>query len=97
MSEQGKQIYAFGRFRLDERQRLLFAADEIVTLTPKAFDLLLVLVEHRGTVLGKEDLMQLVWAGQFVEESNLAQNIHKLRKALSDGSGGVKYIETPYV
>lgn len=89
-----KPVYLFGQFRLDARQRLLFAADEIATLTPKAFDLLLVLVEHRGNVLSKEDLMQLVWGGQFVEENNLAQNIHKLRKALGEGTGGVKYIET---
>ncbi len=94
MSDQGKRIYAFGQFRIDTRQRLLFAGDEVVGLTPKAFDLLLVLVEHEAEVLSKEDLMQMVWAEQYVEENNLSQNIHKIRKALGEGPGGAKYIET---
>lgn len=94
MSDQTKQAYVFGRFRIDVSKRLLFEGDELVTLTPKAFDTLLALVENRGTVLSKEELMRLVWAGQFVEENNLAQNIHLIRKYLGEGSDGVKYIET---
>jgi DNA-binding winged helix-turn-helix (wHTH) protein/pimeloyl-ACP methyl ester carboxylesterase len=93
MSEKGKPIYRFAQFRLDVDTRLLFAEDEIVTLTPKAFDTLLALVENRGRVLSKEELMQLVWPEQFVEENNLAQNIHAIRKALGEG-GGIRFIET---
>ncbi len=88
------RIYVFEQFRLDAGQRLLFIKDEIVTLTPKAFDILLVLVENGGDVLSKEELMRLVWADQIVEENNLAQNIHIVRKVLSEKSGDVKYIET---
>lgn len=94
MSDQGNRVYAFGEFRLDGDKRLLFAGDAIVTLTPKAFDTLLVLVENRGSVLSKADLMRLVWPDQFVEENNLAQNIYAIRKSLGEGIGGVKYIET---
>jgi pimeloyl-ACP methyl ester carboxylesterase/DNA-binding winged helix-turn-helix (wHTH) protein len=94
MSSQTTQAYVFGRFRIDAGKRLLFAKDELVALTPKAFDTLLALVENRGTVLSKEELMSLVWADQFVEENNLAQNIHLIRKSLGEGSEGVKYIET---
>ncbi|HEY6403172.1 MAG TPA: alpha/beta fold hydrolase [Blastocatellia bacterium] len=94
MSGQTKQAYIFGRFRIDASKRLLFEGNELVTLTPKAFDTLLALVENRGTVLSKEELMRLVWAEQFVEENNLAQNIHSIRKSLGEGSEGVKYIET---
>jgi pimeloyl-ACP methyl ester carboxylesterase/DNA-binding winged helix-turn-helix (wHTH) protein len=94
MSIQTTQAYVFGRFRVDAGKRLLFAKDELVALTPKAFDTLLALVENRGTVLSKEELMSLVWADQFVEENNLAQNIHLIRKSLGEGSEGVKYIET---
>lgn len=94
MGDQKKRVYSFGRFRLDEYKRLLFAGDEVVTLTPKAFDTLLALVENRGAVLSKEELMRLVWPDQFVEENNLAQNIHAVRKSLGDGVGGVKHIET---
>jgi DNA-binding winged helix-turn-helix (wHTH) protein/pimeloyl-ACP methyl ester carboxylesterase len=94
MNGQTKQAYVFGRFRIDTSKRLLFAGDELVTLTPKAFDTLLALVETRGTVLSKEELMRMVWAEQFVEENNLAQNIHSIRKALGEGSEEAKYIET---
>ena len=61
MGDQKKRVYSFGRFQLDEDKRLLFAGDEVVTLTPKAFDTLLALVENRGAVLSKEELMRLVW------------------------------------
>lgn len=94
MSNQTTHAYVFGRFRVDACKRLLFAKDELVALTPKAFDTLLALVENRGAVLSKEELMRLVWADQIVEENNLAQNIHSIRKSLGEGSEGVKYIET---
>ena len=94
MSDSKKQVYIFGQFRLDVNKGLLFERDEIVALTPKSFDTLLVLVENRGSVLSKEELMRLVWPDQFVEENNLAQNIHLVRKSLRDGTGGAKFIET---
>jgi DNA-binding winged helix-turn-helix (wHTH) protein/pimeloyl-ACP methyl ester carboxylesterase len=94
MGEQVKPTYVFGQFRIDVAKRLLFEADQIVKLTPKAFDTLLVLVENRGSVLSKEELMRLVWPDQFVEENNLAQNIHSVRKLIGDGGEGVRYIET---
>lgn len=93
MSDQAKPIYAFAQFRLDADNRLLFADNETVTLTPKAFDTLLVLVEHRGSVLSKEELMRMVWPDQFVEENNLAQNIHAIRKSLGEAAG-TRFIET---
>ncbi len=94
MNERENRVYAFGQFRLDAGKRLLFEGDQIVTLTPKAFDTLLALVENRGSVMSKEALMGLVWADDFVEENNLAQNIHAVRKILGDGSDSLKYIET---
>jgi len=94
MSSQTTQAYVFGQFRVDAGKRLLFARDELVALAPKAFDTLLALVENRGSVMSKDELMRLVWADQIVEENNLAQNIHLIRKSLGDGCEGVKYIET---
>lgn len=94
MSKQTKHFYDFGPFRLDITQRLLLRGSDIVPLTPKAFDLLLVLVESSGRVLTKEELMKLVWPDQFVEEANLSHNIYKLREALGDRQNGQKYIET---
>src|SRR5215210_3886603 len=94
MKDQAKRFYEFGVFRVDVAERVLFGEKGVVPLTPKAFDTLLVLVENSGHVLGKEELMQKVWPDSFVEENNLAQNISLLRKILSTGGHGQKYIET---
>src|SRR6185436_15885907 len=67
---------------------------ERVALTPKAFETLVALIERRGHLVEKDQLMKLVWPDSFVEESNLTNNISTLRKALSDGEGGGIYIET---
>ena len=87
-----KRFYVFGIFRIDVTERVLFNEKDAVPLTPKAFDLLLFLVENSGHVLDKEELMKQVWPDSFVEENNLAQNISTLRKVL--GTGGAKLIET---
>ena len=74
-------IYEFDRFRVDSLNRLLLHDGEVVPLTSKIFDILLLLVENSGRVLEKEEVMQKVWQSSFVEESNLARNISTLRKA----------------
>jgi TolB-like protein/DNA-binding winged helix-turn-helix (wHTH) protein/Tfp pilus assembly protein PilF len=94
MSQQTSGLYEFGRFRLDGRERLLLRDGAIVSLTPKAFDLLLVLVERHGHLLGKEELFKAVWPDSFVEESSLSSNIALIRKALGEGMNGERYIET---
>jgi pimeloyl-ACP methyl ester carboxylesterase/DNA-binding winged helix-turn-helix (wHTH) protein len=94
MSRQTKRFYVFGVFRVDVAERILFGEKGIVSLTPKVFDTLLVLVENSGHVLSKEELMEKVWPDSFVEENNLAQNISALRKALDEEGSGQKVIET---
>jgi Tol biopolymer transport system component/DNA-binding winged helix-turn-helix (wHTH) protein len=94
MSQQLKQIYEFGAFRLDPAERLLLRDGELIPLQPKVFDLLLALVEHHGHLLEKDELMKMVWPDTFVEETNLSCNISLIRKALGDGENGQKYIET---
>jgi Tol biopolymer transport system component/DNA-binding winged helix-turn-helix (wHTH) protein len=94
MSQQIKHIYEFGPFRLDATEQLLLRGGEAVPLTPKAFDLLLRLVEHEGHLLTKDELLRLVWPDTFVEEATLASNISQLRKALGEGDNGHRYIET---
>ena len=94
MSLQTKHVYEFGPFRLDAAEHLLLRDGETVPLTPKAFDLLLALVERHGRLLEKEELLKTVWPDTFVEEANLASNISQLRKALGDGENGQRYIET---
>jgi len=94
MSHQLKHIYEFGTFRLDATERLLLRDGADVPLTPKVFDLLLALVERRGRLLEKDELLKAVWRDAVVEEANLSANISILRKALGDGENGLRYIET---
>lgn len=94
MSEQPVKLYEFGRFRLDPIERLLHRDDEVVPLTPKVFDILLTLVENRGRVVEKDEMMRRVWPDSFVEDGNLTQNVSLLRKALGEGSNGTQYVET---
>lgn len=94
MSYNLKYLYEFGPFRLDAYERILLRGGETVALTPKAFDLLFVLVERHGHLLEKEELLKLVWPDTFVEEANVSYNISIVRKALGDGENGLKYIET---
>src|SRR5262245_54989988 len=94
MSQQTNGIYEFGSFRLDAQERLLRRDGATISLTPKAFDLLLALVERHGRLVEKEELFQTVWHVAIVEESNLTYNISHIRKALGDGEDGQKFIET---
>src|SRR4026208_1194300 len=94
MSEQKSHSYAFGPFRLDPLKRRLLRGGEALRLTPKAFYLLLVLVEESGRTVEKDELLERVWAGTIVEENNLNQNITTLRKLLGDSREESRYIAT---
>lgn len=94
MSSQIKRLYEFGPFRLDPQKRLLLRGSEPVSLTPKAIETLIVLVENRDRVVSKDHLMKSLWPDSFVEESNLSQNIFVLRKALGDSTQEKRYILT---
>ena len=95
MSRPAKHSYEFGPFQFDAGERLLRRGSDVVPLTPKANELLLVLIGSNGQLLTKEELMKRVWPDSFVEEANLSHNIYKLREALGEGrNGGEKYIET---
>ena len=85
-------LYGFGAFTLDTEKRVLIRDGQPVTLAPKTFDLLVVLVESGGRALSKAELMQSLWPNTFVEEANLSFQISTLRKAL--GEDGPKWIET---
>lgn len=88
------QSYEFGRFNLNIAQRSLLRDHEVVPLTPKAFEILLLLLENAGKIVEKEDLMNKVWPNTFVEDGNLTQNISLLRKALGESASGPQFIET---
>ncbi len=94
MSKRAEHFYEFGEFRLDPAQRILLRGGELVPLTPKVFDLLLLLVENSGHLVGKEELMSSIWPDTFIEESSLTKNISILRKMLGDGTVSAARIET---
>src|ERR1039458_7038028 len=89
-----RQFFEFGRFRLDPAEKVLLSDGQPISLTPKAFETLLALVENSGHVLEKDELLRLVWPNTFVEEGTLLQTIATWRKALGEGPDQRSYIET---
>lgn len=89
-----KRLVSFGPYRLDAASRVLRQEGRLVPLPSKAVEVLLILVERRGEVVPKNDLMEAVWPDVFVEEGNLTQHIHLLRKALQDRAEEHRYILT---
>jgi TolB-like protein/DNA-binding winged helix-turn-helix (wHTH) protein/Flp pilus assembly protein TadD len=93
--EPPKQLqYAFGPFLLDPVEKVLLRDGHLIHLPPKALETLLALVEKKGRLVEKAELLNRVWPSTFVEEATLAQNIFTLRKALGEGANGDEYIET---
>lgn len=88
------KVYEFEDFRLDAAHRLLYRNGTQVSLTPKAVETLIALVERCGEVVAKDELMVKIWADTIVEESNLAQYLHVLRKTLGETAEGKPFIET---
>ena len=86
--------YEFGPFRIDASERQLLREGEVIPLTPKVFDVLLVLVQNSGHILSKDEVMKVVWPNTSVEEGNVARNISTLRSALGERSREGQFIET---
>jgi DNA-binding winged helix-turn-helix (wHTH) protein/Tol biopolymer transport system component len=84
----------FGEFELDLLHRLLLKSGRPVALKTKAFDLLATLIDHRGEVVSKNDLLDRVWENQFVEENNLTVHVAALRKALGETKNENRFIVT---
>ena len=76
--------YEFGPFRVDGRRRLLLREGNELRLPAKAFEILLALLEEKGRLVDKDELMRRVWPDAVVEENNLTVNMSALRKALGD-------------
>jgi len=89
-----RHCYEFGPFRLDPSERQLLRAGQVMPLTPKVFDTLLLFVENSNLLLTKDEMLGRLWPDSFVEESNLAQNVSMLRRELGDQPDGKLYIET---
>jgi TolB-like protein/DNA-binding winged helix-turn-helix (wHTH) protein/Flp pilus assembly protein TadD len=84
MKDSQDKVFLFGPFRMNVSQRALWCQGEPVSLTPKEFDTLLVLVEASGQLVGKETIVSRVWPDTFVADSSLTRNVSVLRRALGD-------------
>lgn len=89
-----QQVYSFAEFEVDAKKRLLLKNAQTISLNSKAFDLLLVLIENRGQIMTKEELLETVWVNQFVEENNLTVHISALRKIFGEKKGEHQFIVT---
>jgi len=94
MVGQARHMYEFGPFRLIPEERQLLRDNQPVPLTPKCFDLLVVLVENTGHLIEKDQLLKRIWPDSFVEEANLSVNMSALRRALGEGPNEYQYVET---
>ena len=88
------RLYEFGPYRIDTVKRLLLCGGRAVQVTSKAFDTLILLVENRGRLLEKAEMMEALWPDTFVEEINLTVHISALRKALGERPNEHLYIVT---
>lgn len=87
-------FYRFGEFALDADQKVLLRQGKPLLLAPKVLETLLILVQNRGRIIEKEELMTRLWPDTFVEESNLTYSVVQLRKTLGDDARRPRYIET---
>ncbi|HKE03790.1 MAG TPA: winged helix-turn-helix domain-containing protein, partial [Blastocatellia bacterium] len=85
-------VYEFGKFVLDPEGKTLFSGGKPIHLPAKEFETLLLLVENNHKALSKDEMMEAIWHDSFVEESNLAKQISRLRKILN--KDGEQFIET---
>ncbi len=90
MSDKNKHFYEFADFRLDPENPSLWRDDELVSISPKALETLIILVEKKGEIVSREELLEKVWRDTFVEEGNINYTISLLRKTL----GKKEFIQT---
>jgi len=93
MNENAK-IYKFGTFTFRVKEYNLKKGDEELYLRPKTYETLLHLIEHHGTIVNKDDLIEYVWSGTIVTENTLTQCIKEIREKLGDNSAHPRFIKT---
>jgi DNA-binding winged helix-turn-helix (wHTH) protein len=100
MNPPNKRFYAFASFRVDLAERKVWREEQLTPLRPKLFDLLVVLLEHRGRTLEREELLKAVWGDNSMGDpaagggSGLSVNISALRRVLGDDPEHPQFIET---
>ena len=97
MNQQEQRIYRIGEFVIDADRRLILAAGNEVKIQPRAFDLLIYLLENRDRAVSKEELLESVWPGQFISETVMSRAVMKARKAVGDDAHSQAVIKTLHV
>ena len=90
--QHAQEVISFGPFRLCPSERVLKKGDQPVKLGGRSFDILLVLVQHAGEVVGHKKLVAKVWPGVLFEQVSLRVHIAALRKAVDTGEAGARYL-----
>src|SRR5215208_5575217 len=90
------QLKTFGGFQLDSANERLWRGDQAIALRPKAFAVLNYLVDHRGQLVTKQQLLDNVWSSTFVTDAVLKDSIRQVREALGDDATSPRYIETAH-
>ena len=93
---QASKEITFGQYRLDLTNECLWQGARVISLRPKAFAVLRLLIEHPGQLVSKHKVLEAVWPGTFVGDAVLKDNIRQLREALDDDAGSPTYIETAH-
>jgi DNA-binding winged helix-turn-helix (wHTH) protein len=93
MSNEINSLYEFGGFKFDCKKGKLWKNNELIMLSPKATELLVLLLEKKGEFVDKQEIFETVWKDTFVEDGVLTQNIYTLRKALGNDADGLPIIE----
>ncbi|MEK7724828.1 MAG: transcriptional regulator, partial [Acidobacteriota bacterium] len=94
MEIQNPRFYKFGDFILDSRRRILTKNDGEISISSKNFDLLFFLIQNEGRVLSHDEILDNVWEGTFVEQSNLKKGISAIRHVLGETPESSLYIKT---
>src|SRR6476659_4982552 len=94
MGDTAMRVYEFGPFRVDAVRRVLTREGNELRLPAKAFEILLTLLEEKGRLVDKDELMRRVWPDAVVEENNLTVNMSALRRSLTESRGEHRYVVT---
>jgi len=89
-----KKGISFAEFEIDPKTRRMRRGGQYLAVNAKAFDVLVYLIEHAERVVAKEEILNAVWEGQFVEEANLAVQVSSLRRTLGDRAADPRFIAT---
>ena len=94
MTGQNSSVFLFDDVRVEPSKFQVFKSGNAVQIEPKTFSLLLFLIDNRGRLVEKDEILNTVWKGAFVTENALAREITKLRKTLGDDPRAARYIQT---